>query len=139
MGTSGYLLYNGHPHISQAAADAVVAYMTRIGRPVSAYEVGAELNFSSTYIRNVMSWMATDGLLVKLAGKNGSLNVYALPQPPVGDTPEVGSKRCAKCGIVYPLGSFHKDKNQSQGRHSRCRWCRSPKVNKLKVIAYEGG
>lgn len=133
----GYLLYNGHPHVSEDTAQAVLDYLKRMDRPVTSMEVADSLKYSRVTMRAAMRYMDCDGLIVRLAGSKGSVNVYDLPRPPTpGDEVEAGKKECARCHRVFSLDSFHRDSRQASGRHSRCRWCRSPRANKQAVTVY---
>jgi hypothetical protein len=134
-GPEGYLPYNGHPHVNEHVRDSIVDYLQRMSRPVTSAEVAGALTYSPSYMRNAMRWMTADGMLLRVVGGNGTVNLYDLPKPPT-DGDDSLTKQCAKCHSVYPLSAFQRDRSQKSGRHSRCRWCRSPRSDKNAVTMY---
>lgn len=139
---NGSLDYNGHDHISETTKSKVLTFMQGLGRPTTPLEISLSIGYARNYVTNVMRWMWTDGDVARVGPtRKGCPAVYELPQPPAppGSDDHGETKECAKCHNVYPVDSFHRDAAMAGGRHSRCRWCRSPRTDKVQVRAHAGG
>lgn len=129
---------DGRRPLPPALSEKIVGLLKRTGRPMTTYEIAAELNYSRDHIKYHTVTMAAKCLLTEW--KEWHLpNVYGLPSwigVSLAVDPIEPSKQCPKCERVLPLSDFGADRNQPSGRTSRCRWCRSPRTDKTRVSRY---
>lgn len=130
IGKNGHLLYNGHPHVPEQTKGLLLKFLAELGRPATVREVASEVGYSVGHTSTCLRAMAVDGDVAKLSGGNGQVCVYGLPG--VEGEAETGHKVCARCRVRYSLTDFQRDRSQSDGRCSRCRYCRSPKGRKAR-------
>lgn len=137
VGAAGFVYVNGHRPIPQRLAAQILALLDRVGRPMTAREVAAELGYSSKHVRECLTNMGRDGCLVVTPGWGNVAANYGLTKwATLAELEGEDQKRCAKCERVLPLSDFQRDSSQPKGRHSRCRWCRSKKADKAAVKFY---
>jgi hypothetical protein len=129
VGSSGAIMYNGHPHVPAELRADILAFLTRLGRPTTVCEVAQELHHSSKHVRRTMASMRVDGDLAGWQTSRRTPMIYELPTT----APGAPAKTCSQCGSARPLTDFHSDKSQPDGRYSRCRFCRSPYADKTRV------
>ena len=44
----------------------------------------------------------------------------------------VGTRRCCRCKILFPINAFYSDKNDKDGYSRRCKECDKERMNKVK-------
>jgi hypothetical protein len=132
----GHIEYNGHRHVPARLRTSVIDFITRTGRPTTARELATEFRYSLDHMQTMLRYMLADGDVCRSGKASGKWGSYVWDLPGDQGKPAPEKKTCAKCGLTLPVTDFHRDASQLQGRHSRCRACRSKKLDKATVRRY---